>query len=91
MCRSPFLLAAKSEAFSAPVVKSRRTHDRPGLGQAASALHAPGLAEVGYVRLPAGIEQNVGGLQVAVDDAPLVRVVDSACDRRQQSYRFGDR
>jgi hypothetical protein len=36
-----------------------------------------GQAEVGHVRLAVAIDQNVGRLEVAVDDAALVRVMDS--------------
>ena len=49
-----------------------------------SPLDALGQAEVGDVRLALGVEQDVGRLEVAVQDAALVGVVDRPGHRRQQ-------
>ena len=54
--------------------------------ETAVAFHNLGQAEVGYVRLPCPIDQNVSGLQVAMQDAALVRVVDGVRDRGHQIY-----
>ena len=53
----------------------RRPHDRAAGGQFAVARQKLGQPEVADVRLAALVEQDVGRLQVAVQDAPLVRVV----------------
>ena len=53
----------------------------PGLGQLAVPLDPLGQAEVGDVGLALGIEQDVRRLQVAVQDAALVGVVDRAGDQ----------
>ena len=47
----------------------------PDGGQLAVGLDPLGQAEVGDVRLALGVEQDVGRLEVAVQDAPLVGVV----------------
>ena len=46
--------------------------------------HAPGQAEVEHVRLAGAVDENVGGLQIAMDHAPLVRVRDGVADLGQQ-------
>ena len=52
-----------------------------------AALHALGQAEVGDVRLARRVEQDVGRLQVAVQDAALVGVMHRPRHRRQQPGR----
>jgi hypothetical protein len=48
------------------------------LREAAAALREPGEAEVQHEDPPAAIEHEIGGLEVAVDDALLVRGMDGA-------------
>ena len=43
-----------------------------------------GHAEVGDLWVAGGVEQNVGRLQVAVEHAALMRMVDGAGNRRDQ-------
>ena len=59
----------------APVCGQRRASPSTPLGQ----------AEVGDVRVAVGVEQDVGRLEVAVQDAALVGVVDRPGDGRQQA------
>ncbi len=54
-------------------------HDRPGLGQRGLAGRACD-AEVGELRAALRVEEDVRGLQVAVDDAALVRVCETGRD-----------
>ena len=58
-----------------------RPQDRARLGQLGIALDPLGQAEVGDVGLALGVDHDVRGLQVAVQDAPLVRMVDGPGDR----------
>jgi len=60
---------------------------RAGPFRAGPRLHASRQAEVGHVRLTVCVDQDVGRLEVAVDDAALVRVVDGAGDGEQQPHR----
>src|SRR5207249_3485577 len=52
--------------------------DGTALRLASAALHALGQAEVGDMRLTLAVEEDVAGLEVAVEDAALVGVVDRA-------------
>ena len=61
-----------------------RAQDRAGDGQARVGLDPLGQAEVGDVGLALGVEQDVGRLQVAVQDAALVGVVDGLGDLGDQ-------
>ncbi len=65
----------------------RRTDDRAGAGQLAVPFNPLGQAEVADVRLPVGIDQDIRRLQVAVEDAPLVRMVNRVGRRRHQPGR----
>ena len=62
----------------------RRAHDRAAVGQLAVALDPLGQAEIGHVGLALLVEQDVGRLEIAVQDAPLVRVVDGLGGQLQQ-------
>jgi hypothetical protein len=53
----------------------RRPQDRPALRQLAVAADPPGQPEVADVGLAVVIDQDVGRLEVAVEDAALMRVV----------------
>ena len=57
-----------------------RPHDLARAGQPAVALHLLGQAEVGDARVAVLVEQDVGRLQVAVDDAVLVGILDRLGD-----------
>ena len=54
------------------------------LGQPAAVLDPLGQPEVGDVRPALVVEQDVGRLEVAVEDAPLVRVVHRGGDLGHQ-------
>jgi hypothetical protein len=56
----------------------------PGLGQLAVAFDAPGEPEVGHQRLASFVDQNIGRLQVAVQNAPLVGMVHGPGYSRHQ-------
>ena len=58
------------------------------LCQVAVFLDALGDAEIGNVRLASAIDQDVGGLQIAVQDAALMRVVNRAAHFGQQAHAF---
>ena len=58
----------------------RRAQHLPGHGQFRIALQPPGQAEVHHVRLVLRVNQDVGGLQVAMQDAALMGVVDRLGD-----------
>ena len=60
-----------------------RADDCAGVREIAVAFDALGQAEVGDVRRAVGVEQDVAGLEVAVQDAALVGVVDGASDGDQ--------
>jgi hypothetical protein len=47
-------------------------------------LHALGEAEVGHVRRALGIQQDIGRLQIPVEDAVLMGVVHRTADHRQE-------
>ena len=64
-----------------------RADDRPRVRQLAVPLDSLGQAEVGDMRLTIGIDQDIRRLQVAMEDASLVSVVDRLGRRRQQSSR----
>ncbi len=51
----------------------RGADGEPGLGERAGILGGPGDAEVGHQRVPL-VDQDVGRLDVAVDDPPLVGI-----------------
>ena len=59
----------------------------PVAGVLGVAFDALGQAEIGDVRLSLGIEQDVARLEVAVQHAALVGVMDGAGNRRQQFSR----
>ncbi len=63
----------------------RRADDQAGARQRLAAEQALGDAEVRQVRSPARVEQDVRRLQVAVQQAVLVRVVDRPRDRRHEA------
>ena len=65
----------------------RRTEHGAGLGQFAIALEPPGQPEIGYERLALVVDQDIGGLQVAVQDTPLMGVVNGAGDGGRQPSR----
>ena len=64
-----------------------RADDGGGRRQIPLARQPLGQAEVGHVRLAGAVEQDVGRLEVAVEDAALVGVVHGAGDGRQQLGR----
>ena len=68
----------------------RSPHDGARLRQVAVALDAPGQAEVGHVRLAVLVDQDVGRLQVAMEDAALMGVVHRLGDGRDQPGRGAD-
>src|SRR5262249_34220146 len=59
-----------------------------GKGEAAVALDALGQTEVGDVRLPSPIYQNVSWLQIAMQDAALMRVVNGIGDFGEERGQF---
>src|SRR5262249_465048 len=61
-----------------------------GGGEAEVVAQAVGEPEVGDVRLTLGIEEDVRGLHVAVEEAPAVRDVYGAGDRDEQPHRGGE-
>jgi hypothetical protein len=61
------------------------------LRQALPTLDALGQAEVGDVRLALRVQEDVGRLEVAVQDAALVREMDRPRHGRQESRRRGRR
>src|SRR5262249_3720114 len=64
---------------------ARRADDRRGRGRARAGVEPLREAEVGDVGPARLVEQDVGRLEVAVQYAALVRVVDGAGDRFYQS------
>ena len=48
-------------------------------------MSVPLPAEVGDMRLPELVQQNVGGLHIAVQDPALVGMVDGPADRFHQA------
>jgi hypothetical protein len=65
----------------------RGAEDRARLGELAVALDAPRQPEVGDVCLALLVEQDVGRLQVAVEDAAHVRMMHCFGRRRHQARR----
>jgi hypothetical protein len=59
---------------------SRRAQDPAGVGHGHLARLAPGQAEVHQVRLALGVQHDVGRLEVAVDDAGPVGVLQGVGD-----------
>src|SRR5262249_28126190 len=57
-----------------------RAYDGPGFGDRRILFEPLGQPEVSDVRLPVGVEQDVRRLQVAMQDAALMRVVDGPRD-----------
>ena len=66
----------------------RCTDNRAAQGQVETGLQALGQSKVGHERLGVRVEENVGRLQIAVQHAALVRVVDGASDGGEQLRRF---
>ena len=69
----------------------RRAQHLPVLGHDGFLGLALGQAEVHQVRLALGIEQDVGGLDVAVDHAVAVGTVEGVANGRDQFRRFAER
>src|SRR5436190_13733686 len=61
-----------------------RTHHRAGQSEAVRVVQAFGQSEVAYVRLALGVEQDVPGFEVAVQDGTLMGVVDGASNFGEQ-------
>ena len=55
-----------------------------GMGEAAVLVGQPGQPEIGHVRLANGVEEDVGRLEIAVEDAVLVGKMDRTGDLRDQ-------
>ena len=69
-----------------------RTHVRRRAGEAdafAEILFLQRQPEIGEVRLAGGVDQDVGGLDVPVDQPARVGVVQGLGDRRRQFRRLG--
>ena len=64
-----------------------RAGPRPGLRHLAPGVDPLGQAEVGDMGLAVAIDQDVVGLQVAMQDAALMGMVHGAGDRRHQPGR----
>ncbi len=65
---------------------ARRAYDRGGVGRVvAGSGKQLGYAEIGHVWFAGRVEQDVGWLQVAMEHATLVRVVDGAGNLRDQA------
>ena len=60
---------------------SRRAEHGSADGQTRVILHQFGQSEIGDVRLALIVEEDIGRLQVAVQNAALMRVVNCARDR----------
>ena len=67
-----------------------RSHDRPGMG-ALDAVELLGQAEIRDLGGAVRGHEHVGGLEVAVDDAGLVRGVDRTSNALAQAGCFGER
>lgn len=78
-------LTLTGDAFGGQIL-GRAGQDR-GAGEAAFPVLKAGEAEVGNVGLPLRVEEQVGGLQVAVQDSMLVRAMDGPGDLGQQAGR----
>src|SRR5258707_676052 len=57
-----------------------RAQDRTGASLARIAAQSLGQPEVGHVRLVVGVDQNIGRLQIAMQDAVAVRVMNGPGD-----------
>ena len=68
-----------------------RAHERPRGGERRIDVDPLGQAEVADIRVPLEIDQDIRRLEVAVQDAAFVGVVDRPADRHQQSGRFEGR
>ena len=66
---------------------ARRPHDLARAGQPAVGLQLLGQPEVGDPRVAVLVEQNIGRLQVAVDHAALVGVLDGLAHLRPSVRR----
>ena len=76
----------------APGLLGAHVGRRPGEpGSLAEVLVLQRQPEVGHERLARGVEQDVGRLDVAVDQAPGVGVVQGLGDRRHQLGRLPER
>ncbi len=69
----------------------RRADRRPRLGDRALPLQQAGQAEIGQVRFTAGVEEDVGGLEIAMEHAALMGVMDGAGERGQEHRRLARR
>ncbi len=65
-----------------------RAHNQAGIGQPAVRLETLGQAEIGDIRFALGVEQDIGGFQVAVQNAALMGEVDGSSDICQQGGGF---
>jgi len=70
---------------------ARRAHDQPGVGQAARLVPRSCDAEVGDEGRSVGREQQVLGLDVAMQDAVLVRVLERAGGFGRDTYGLVER
>ena len=70
-----------------------RAQELAGAGQSGGGqqvgVGGAGHAEVEDLRLPGLLHQDVGGLEVAVDDAPVVGVLHRVADPRHQAHTGG--
>src|SRR5438477_619499 len=66
---------------------ARRADRKPDRGQVRGLARAPGQAEVSEQRAPVRVDQHVGRLEVAVDDARVVRVLQAVADLAQVAPR----
>ena len=65
-----------------------RAEDRQSLGEIAFALQPFRKAEVAHVRFASGIEEDISGFQIAMQNSVLVREGDRACQFRDQCGSF---
>ena len=68
-----------------------RTDRRAAQGELRSTFQTPGQAKVGDLRRAVGGEQDVGRLQIAVNDPALVRHLHGFSQRDQQHGGLADR
>jgi hypothetical protein len=66
---------------------ARRSYDGAILGQFRPSLNPPGQSEIGNVGLFLCVNQDVAGLEIAVQDPALVGMVDGPRNRRDESNR----
>ena len=67
-----------------------RAQHRHGARERAVLLHQPGQPEVGEMRFALRVEQHVARLDVAMQNAALMRVVNGPRQLREQLGRLGD-